>query len=85
MVVQDASIYQLGVARKVAIFDRKTIIVSNNIIREEIQACVAQLKKDIVGTSSIREMQMLALHIAKLYNSVALIKVYYSHFSVLLR
>ena len=84
MAVEDASVYQLGVARKVTISDRKTTIISENATREEIQARVAQLKKDMAETSSTREAQMLAQRIAKLSGGVAVIKVYCSHFFFLL-
>lgn len=84
MAVEDASVYQLGVARKVTISDRKTTIISDNATREEIQARVAQLKRDMAETSSTREAQMLSQRIAKLSGGVAVIKVYCSHVFVLL-
>ncbi|KAG0607804.1 hypothetical protein M758_8G056400 [Ceratodon purpureus] len=75
MAVGDASVYQLGVARKVTISDKKTTIISDNATREEIQARVAQLKRDMAETPSAREAQMLAQRIAKLSGGVAVIKV----------
>lgn len=75
MAVGDASVYQLGVARKVTISDRKTTIISDNATREEIQARVAQLKRDMAETTSTREAQLLAQRIAKLSGGVAVIKV----------
>jgi hypothetical protein len=79
MAVGDASVYQLGVARKVTISDKKTTIISDNATREEIQARVAQLKRDMAETTSTREAQLLAQRIAKLSGGVAVIKVYCSH------
>jgi chaperonin GroEL (HSP60 family) len=78
MAVEDASVYQLGVARKVTISDKKTTIISDNATKEEIQARVAQLKKEAAETSSTREAQKLYERIAKLSGGVAVIKVYYS-------
>lgn len=75
MAVADASVYQLGVARKVTISDKKTIIISDNATREEIQARVAQLRKEAAETSSAREAQKLSERIAKLSGGVAVIKV----------
>ncbi|XP_024403773.1 ruBisCO large subunit-binding protein subunit alpha isoform X2 [Physcomitrium patens] len=75
MSVEDASVYQLGVARKVTISDKKTIIISDNATKEEIQARVAQLKKEMAETSSSREAQLLSQRIAKLSGGVAVIKV----------
>lgn len=76
MSVEDASVYQLGVARKVTISDKKTIIISDNATKEEIQARVAQLKKEMAETSSSREAQLLSQRIAKLSGGVAVIKVF---------
>lgn len=76
MTVEDASVYQLGVARKVKISDKKTTIISDNATKEEIQARVDQLKKEMAETSSTREAQKLSERIAKLSGGVAVIKVY---------
>jgi len=78
MAVEDASVYQLGVARKVVISDKKTTIISDNATKEEIQARVDQLKKEMAETSSTREAQKLSERIAKLSGGVAVIKVYCS-------
>lgn len=76
MAVEDASVYQLGVARKVIISDKKTTIISDNATKEEIQARVDQLKRDMAETSSSREAQLLSERVAKLSGGVAVIKVY---------
>lgn len=81
--MEDASVYQLGVARKVTISDKKTTIISDNATKEEIHARVDQLKKEMAETSSTREAQKLSERIAKLSGGVAVIKVYCSMFNII--
>ncbi|GLU11851.1 hypothetical protein SLE2022_285710 [Rubroshorea leprosula] len=73
--VENAAIEQLGVARKVTITKDSTTIIADAASKDELQARIAQLKKELAETDSVYDTQKLAERIAKLSGGVAVIKV----------
>ncbi|KAL1195619.1 Chaperonin 60 subunit alpha 2 [Cardamine amara subsp. amara] len=66
---------QLGVARKVIITANSTTIVADPSTKPEIQARIAQMKKDLAETDNSYLSKKIAERIAKLTGGVAVIKV----------
>eukprot|EP01026_Neomeris_dumetosa_P024450 TRINITY_DN2035_c0_g1_i1.p1 TRINITY_DN2035_c0_g1~~TRINITY_DN2035_c0_g1_i1.p1 ORF type:complete len:584 (-),score=131.39 TRINITY_DN2035_c0_g1_i1:252-2003(-) len=66
---------QLGIARKVTVGNNYCTIIADAGSREEIQARVAQLKKELEATDSTYDTEKLSERIAKLSGGVAVIKV----------
>ncbi|KAG1354944.1 putative RuBisCO large subunit-binding protein subunit alpha, chloroplastic [Cocos nucifera] len=75
LLVENASVEQLGTARKVTISRSSTTIIADAATKDEIQARIAQLKKELAETDSIYDSEKLAERIAKLSGGVAVIKV----------
>ncbi|KAJ8615242.1 hypothetical protein MRB53_034614 [Persea americana] len=75
LLIENASIEQLGVARKVTITKDSTTIIADAATKDEIQARIAQIKKELAETDSVYDSEKLAERIAKLSGGVAVIKV----------
>eukprot|EP00271_Cylindrocystis_brebissonii_P014206 TRINITY_DN35481_c0_g1_i1.p1 TRINITY_DN35481_c0_g1~~TRINITY_DN35481_c0_g1_i1.p1 ORF type:complete len:606 (-),score=178.26 TRINITY_DN35481_c0_g1_i1:507-2324(-) len=73
--VESATVDQLGTARKVTISNNSTTLIADAATKDEIQARVAQLKKELAETDSVYDMEKLSERIAKLSGGVAVIKV----------
>jgi chaperonin GroEL (HSP60 family) len=74
--VEDATIDQLGIARKVTISNNTTTIIADVATKDEIQARIAQIKKELAETDSVYDTEKLSERIAKLSGGVAVIKVW---------
>lgn len=66
---------QLGTARKVTVAQTSTTIIADAASKDEIQARIAQIKKELAETDSVYDTEKLAERIAKLSGGVAVIKV----------
>lgn len=75
--VENATIDQLGMARKVTISNNSTTIIADYASKDEIQARIAQIKKELAETDSVYDTEKLSERIAKLSGGVAVIKVSY--------
>ena len=75
LLIENASIEQLGLARKVTITKDSTTLIADAASKDELQARVAQLKKELAETDSVYDSEKLAERIAKLSGGVAVIKV----------
>ncbi|CAA7410569.1 unnamed protein product [Spirodela intermedia] len=75
LLVENASVEQLGIARKVTISQSSTTIIADAASKDEIQSRIAQLKKELSETDSVYDSEKLAERIAKLSGGVAVIKV----------
>ena len=73
--IENTSIEQLGLARKVTISKDSTTIIADAASKDELQARIAQLKKELSETDSVYDSEKLAERIAKLSGGVAVIKV----------
>jgi hypothetical protein len=65
----------LGSARRVTIEKSTTTIIADSTSKEEIQARIAQIKKELAETDSVYDTEKLSERIAKLSGGVAVIKV----------
>ncbi|KAI5386344.1 variant 3, ribonucleotide-diphosphate reductase subunit rnr1, partial [Lathyrus oleraceus] len=74
LLVENTTIEQLGLARKVTISKDSTTIIADAASKDELQSRVAQLKKELSETDSIYDSEKLAERIAKLSGGVAVIK-----------
>eukprot|EP00249_Psilotum_nudum_P011354 c23123_g1_i1 orf=770-2563(-) len=72
---ENATVDQLGVARKVTITNNSTTIIADAATKDEIQARIAQIKKELAETDSVYDHEKLSERIAKLSGGVAVIKV----------
>ncbi|XP_002973702.2 ruBisCO large subunit-binding protein subunit alpha, chloroplastic isoform X2 [Selaginella moellendorffii] len=72
---ETATFEQLGTARKVKITNNSTTIIADVASKDEIQARIAQLKKELAETDSVYDTEKLSERIAKLSGGVAVIKV----------
>ncbi|KAL9416268.1 hypothetical protein AB3S75_039458 [Citrus x aurantiifolia] len=75
LLIENTSVEQLGTARKVTIRKDSTTIIADAASKDEIQARIAQLKKELAETDSVYDSEKLAERIAKLSGGVAVIKV----------
>ncbi|KAJ1425919.1 TCP-1-like chaperonin intermediate domain superfamily [Sesbania bispinosa] len=75
LLVENTSVEQLGLARKVTISKDSTTIIADAASKDELQARIAQLKKELAETDSVYDSEKLAERIAKLSGGVAVIKV----------
>ncbi|XP_052884383.1 ruBisCO large subunit-binding protein subunit alpha isoform X2 [Gossypium arboreum] len=75
LLVENTSVEQLGIARKVIITKDSTQLIAEAASKDEIQTRVAQLKKELAQTDSVYDSEKLAERIAKLSGGVAVIKV----------
>ena len=55
LLVENATEEQLGTARKVTIYQTTTTLIANAASKDEIQARIAQLKKELAETDSVYE------------------------------
>nr|ABR18037.1 unknown [Picea sitchensis] len=75
MKVENTEVEQLGTARKITIAKGSTTIISDAASKDEIQARIAQIKKELAETDSVYDTEKLSERIAKLSGGVAVIKV----------
>ncbi|XP_010043791.2 ruBisCO large subunit-binding protein subunit alpha [Eucalyptus grandis] len=75
LLVENTSVEQLGIARKVTISKDSMTIIADAASKDELQARIAQLKKELSETDSVYDTEKLAERIAKLSGGVAVIKV----------
>ncbi|KFK32357.1 hypothetical protein AALP_AA6G231100 [Arabis alpina] len=75
LLVENTTIDQLGIARKVTISKDSTTLIADAASKDELQARIAQLKKELFETDSVYDSEKLAERIAKLSGGVAVIKV----------
>ncbi|KAL6341947.1 hypothetical protein AAG906_038192 [Vitis piasezkii] len=75
LLIENTSVEQLGLARKVTITKDSTTIIADAASKDEIQARIAQIKKELAETDSVYDTEKLAERIAKLSGGVAVIKV----------
>ncbi|XP_027085506.1 ruBisCO large subunit-binding protein subunit alpha [Coffea eugenioides] len=75
LLIENATVEQLGTARKVTVTKESTIIIADAASKDEIQARIAQIKRELAETDSIYDSEKLAERIAKLSGGVAVIKV----------
>lgn len=73
--LEGATSDQLGIARKVVITSNSTTIVADPSTKDEIQARISQIKKDLLETDNSNLSRKLSERIAKLSGGVAVIKV----------
>ncbi|KAL3653003.1 hypothetical protein CASFOL_002684 [Castilleja foliolosa] len=73
--VENTDVDQLGIARKIKISKDSTTIIADAATKDELQARIAQLKKELSETDSVYDSEKLAERIAKLSGGVAVIKV----------
>ncbi|CAN0898921.1 RuBisCO large subunit-binding protein subunit alpha, chloroplastic [Linum grandiflorum] len=75
LLVENTTVEQLGLARKVTISKDSTTIIADAASKDELQARVLQLKKELAETDSVYDTEKLSERIAKLSGGVAVIKV----------
>eukprot|EP00803_Ostreobium_quekettii_P002662 evm.model.scf_1141.4 EVM.evm.TU.scf_1141.4 scf_1141:32218-39210(+) len=75
MTVENATLEQLGTARKVTVKSTTCTIIAESASREDIEMRLGQLKKELAETDSTYDTEKLAERIAKLSGGVAVIKV----------
>ncbi|KAF3335204.1 ruBisCO large subunit-binding protein subunit alpha [Carex littledalei] len=75
LLIENTTVDQLGTARKVTIGSGSTTLIADAATKDEIQARIAQLKKELAETDSVYDTEKLAERIAKLSGGVAVIKV----------
>ncbi|KAK1398400.1 ruBisCO large subunit-binding protein subunit alpha [Heracleum sosnowskyi] len=75
LLIENTSVEQLGLARKITITKDSTTIIADAASKDEIQARIAQIKKELSETDSVYDSEKLAERIAKLSGGVAVIKV----------
>ena len=73
--LEETIVEQLGTARKVTITKDSTTIIADAASKDEIQARIAQIKKELAETDSVYDTEKLSERIAKLSGGVAVIKV----------
>ncbi|KAK6928266.1 Chaperonin Cpn60/GroEL/TCP-1 family [Dillenia turbinata] len=75
LTLEGATSDQLGIARRVTITSNSTTIISDPLMKAEIQARILQIKKDLIESDSAYLSKKLSERIAKLSGGVAVIKV----------
>ncbi|KAJ0019980.1 hypothetical protein Pint_32108 [Pistacia integerrima] len=75
LLIENTSVEQLGIARKITITKDSTTIIADAASKDELQARISQLKKELAETDSVYDSEKLAERIAKLSGGVAVIKV----------
>ncbi|MCD7470061.1 Chaperonin 60 subunit alpha 1, chloroplastic [Datura stramonium] len=75
MLVENTPVEALGFARKVTITKDSTTILADAVTKDEIQARISQIKKELDKADSVSDSEKLAERIAKLSGGVAVIKV----------
>jgi hypothetical protein len=64
LLVENATEEQLGTARKVTIYQTTTTLIADAAIKDEIQARIAQLKKELAETDSVYEAAVQTVQIS---------------------
>ncbi|KAI5068082.1 hypothetical protein GOP47_0016427 [Adiantum capillus-veneris] len=72
---ESVTVEQLGIARKVTMTNNSTTIIADAATKDEIQARIAQIKKELAETDSVYDQEKLSERVAKLSGGVAVIKV----------
>jgi flavin-dependent dehydrogenase len=72
---EDVEVEQLGTVRKITVRSGTTTIIADLANKDEIQARIAQIKKEMAETDSVCNTEKLSEHVAKLSGRVAVIKV----------
>lgn len=75
MPVESTPVEALGFARKVTITKDSTTILADDVSKDEIQARISQIKKELDMSESVSDSEKLSERIAKLSGGVAVIKV----------
>ncbi|KAF3579410.1 hypothetical protein DY000_02030432 [Brassica cretica] len=75
LLVENTTIDQLGIARKVTISKDSATLIADTASKDELQARISQLKKELFETDSVYDSEKLAERIPKLSGGVAVIKV----------
>ncbi|KAH7690412.1 Chaperone tailless complex polypeptide 1 (TCP-1) protein [Dioscorea alata] len=75
LLIENTTVEELGTARKITISQSSTTMIADAATKDEIQARIAQIKKELAETDSIYDSEKLAERIAKLSGGVAVIKV----------
>eukprot|EP00884_Botryococcus_braunii_P006189 jgi/Botrbrau1/15571/Bobra.33_1s0002.1 len=75
MKIEQSSLEQLGLARKVTVGNNWTTVIADAANKEEIALRVAQIKKELSETDSVYDTEKLSERVAKLAGGVAVIKV----------
>lgn len=75
MKVENTEVDQLGSARKITVRNTSTTMIADSASKDEIQARIAQIKKELAETDSVYDTEKLSERIAKLSGGVAVIKV----------
>ncbi|XP_076950351.1 ruBisCO large subunit-binding protein subunit alpha-like [Bidens hawaiensis] len=75
LLIQNASVDQLGTARKITVTKDSTTIIADAATKDEIQSRIAQIKKELFETDSVYDTEKLSERIAKLSGGIAVIKV----------
>ncbi|KAI3737893.1 hypothetical protein L2E82_27908 [Cichorium intybus] len=75
LLVESATVEQLGTARKITISKDSTTIIANAASKDEMQSRISQIKKELSETDSVYDSEKLSQRIAKLSGGVAVIKV----------
>ena len=75
MKVESTEVDQLGTARKITVRSGTTTIIADAASKDEIQARISQIKKELLETDSVYDTEKLSERIAKLSGGVAVIKV----------
>ncbi|KAI3683534.1 hypothetical protein L1987_84040 [Smallanthus sonchifolius] len=75
LLIQNASVEQLGTARKITVTKDSTTIIADAATKDEIQSRIAQIKKELSETDSVYDTEKLSERIAKLSGGIAVIKV----------
>jgi len=75
MNLADVELDQLGTCRRVTVAQSATILLADAASRDDIEARVAQLKKELSQTDSVYDTEKLSERIARLAGGVAVIKV----------
>ncbi|KAI5076705.1 hypothetical protein GOP47_0008770 [Adiantum capillus-veneris] len=71
---ESVTVEHLGIARKVTMINNSTIIIADAATKDEIQAHIAQIKKELAETDSVYDQEKLSERVAKLSGGVAVIK-----------
>ncbi|KAF5823373.1 putative groEL-like apical domain superfamily protein [Helianthus annuus] len=66
LLVQNATVDQLGTARKITITKDSTTIIVDVATKDEIQSRITQIKKELFENDSVYENEKLEERIAKL-------------------
>lgn len=64
LLVENATEEQLGTTRKVTIYQTTTTLIADAAIKDEIQARIAQLKKELAETDSVYEAAVQTVQIS---------------------